>query len=298
MMGSRMQATRIIRRCLLVCALAAPAISPGRQQAPADEPAGPDETSPSQEVEVSEDNYRRYMELKDRPMERAPMPAEAYRSQDGLEKMQQLPESSQKHLRNQLREIILQGEAWQPEESGKMYPFEPSEAALSDSGLKRQEGEAWEQLVGEYHAREAAIHSAAQARQAGRPGSAAQTGQPPARNAGLQGQQQPRPGQQPPAGNGAAMSPPAPGGQQGEQAAGQATGPDGEAGTARDAAPARVVPAAPKSAQPGAIQVVVEKGVTENALRYLTGDCGEGDAKKEDSDCVPRPAEEERESRE
>jgi len=73
----------------------------------ADTPAG-------QEVEVNEDNYRQFMELKDVRQQRNMLPENAYQSKSGMQKLDELPEESQKHLRNQLREIIVQRDQWQP----------------------------------------------------------------------------------------------------------------------------------------------------------------------------------------
>jgi hypothetical protein len=76
--------------------------------------AGEAEPAADQEVEINEDNYRQFMELKDAMRQRTVLPENAYQSQAGLQKLDKLPESSQKHLRNQLREVIVEGEAWQP----------------------------------------------------------------------------------------------------------------------------------------------------------------------------------------
>jgi hypothetical protein len=59
-----------------------------------------------QEVEVNEDNYRQFMELKDTRLQNNAFPETAYKSQAQMQKLDNLPEESQKHLRNQLREII------------------------------------------------------------------------------------------------------------------------------------------------------------------------------------------------
>lgn len=132
-----------------------------------DEPAPPSSTEEvqdekeanpgSQEVEYSEDNYRRFMELKDQNLQKSSLPTNKYQS--GTQKLDELPESSQKHLRNQLREIISQGDAWTPGDEDKQYPYVPSEAAEGNASLKQKEAEAWQELVGEYHEREAQIHA-------------------------------------------------------------------------------------------------------------------------------------------
>lgn len=119
-----------------------------------------DDISVSQETDVSEDNYRRFMELRDASRRQQDQPYAALAPPRGLEKLDQLPESSQKHLRNELRSIIVEGERWTPAESDRPYPFVASPGAESDPELRRQEAEAWDELVANYHAREAEIHAA------------------------------------------------------------------------------------------------------------------------------------------
>ena len=121
--------------------------------------AGEAEPAADQEVEINEDNYRQFMELKDAMRQRTVLPENAYQSQAGLQKLDKLPESSQKHLRNQLREVIVEGEAWQPGDEDREYPFEPSAAAATDPALRKQETDAWGELVDGYHAREADIYA-------------------------------------------------------------------------------------------------------------------------------------------
>jgi len=111
-----------------------------------------------QEVEINEDNYRQFMELKDPRQQKSMLPENSYQSQAGMQKLDKLPEDSQKHLRNQLREIILDGDQWQPGDEDAEYPYVPSVAAATNQGLKNQEAEAWGELVDNYHQREAEIY--------------------------------------------------------------------------------------------------------------------------------------------
>jgi len=136
------------------------------------ESAEPDPDDPSRETDISEDNYRRYMELKDPRLERPAFPATVFKPPSSLEKMAQLPESSQKHLRNQLRGIILQSGPWTPAEEDREYRLIPSPEAQQDATLLRAEAEAWNELVGEYHEREAESLASANG-QRSRQGSAA-----------------------------------------------------------------------------------------------------------------------------
>ena len=126
---------------------------------PAPEPDTEETVPAGQEVEINEDNYRQFMELKDARQQRNILPETAYRSQAGMQKIEKLPEDSQKHLRNQLREIIIKGDQWQPGDEGGDYPYVPSEAAKTDQALQKLEAEAWGELVDNYHKREAEIYA-------------------------------------------------------------------------------------------------------------------------------------------
>ena len=127
---------------------------------PATETGATEPEAPTgQEVEINEDNYRQFMELKDPLQQRTILPENSYQSQAGLQKLDKLPEESQKHLRNQLREIIVQGDQWQPGDEDGDYPYIPSEAASTDEALQKQEAEAWGELVDHYHAREGDIYA-------------------------------------------------------------------------------------------------------------------------------------------
>jgi len=125
---------------------------------PGSEEAAAEKANPgSREVEYNEDNYRRFMELKNENLQKSSMLTNAY--QPGSQKLDELPEASQKHLRNQLREIILEGGVWAPGDENKEYPYVPSEAAQNSPGLAQQEAEAWRELVGKYQQREARIYA-------------------------------------------------------------------------------------------------------------------------------------------
>lgn len=151
----------MIRKTLIAALLLIPALFPVTP-AFSQEPDAEQETSQeanrgSQEVEYNDDNYRRFMELKDQPTESSTLPTNAY--QPGTQKLDELPEASQKHLRNQLREIILEGDEWAPGDENKKFPYVASEAAQKDPDLRQQEAEAWNELVGKYHEREAQIYA-------------------------------------------------------------------------------------------------------------------------------------------
>ncbi len=114
---------------------------------------------PAQEVEINEDNYRQFMELKDPNLQREVIPENVFKPGSGLQKLEKLPEESQKHLRNELREIIVQGDPWQPGDEQGDFPYTPSVAAANNPGLEKQEQEAWGELVDSYNQREAQIHA-------------------------------------------------------------------------------------------------------------------------------------------
>ena len=120
--------------------------------APSTDSADDAQAQPDQEVEVNEDNYRQFMELKDSLQQRTIAPEDSFQSRSGLQKLDQLPEASQKHLRDQLREIISRGERWQPGDENREYPYVPSEAARSSRRLQNQEAGAWGELLDNYHA--------------------------------------------------------------------------------------------------------------------------------------------------
>ncbi len=99
------------------------------------------------------------MELKDQQRQRNIIPETVFKPQGSSQKIEALQEDSQKHLRNQLREIILQSEQWKPGDELQLYPYVPSARAQNSQSLQTQEAEAWDELVSEYHQREAGIYA-------------------------------------------------------------------------------------------------------------------------------------------
>jgi len=274
--GQGMRTRRHLQGFLMLFLLT-PAVLAARQDTPADEPDDAGAANRSQEVEVSEDNYRRFMELKERPYEHAPLPIEAYDPQAELEKMGKLPEESQKHLRNQLREIILQGEAWQPGDENKDYPYVPSADARRDATLQREENEAWVELVGKYHEREAAIYAGTRQASASAMGATGerttrQGAQAAANQASLEGQAGQSGERGTPQGAQAAANQASREGQAGADNAQHAD----EAGSEQAQQHERALRAAlsmPDAAAPPAKSrsAVPERGLTENALEHLAG---------------------------
>ena len=148
-----------------VLAFAPPVFAQESEAAPpatdkTDNAAAEEAISPSsQEVEINEDTYRQFMELKDANRQGDIIPETAFKSGSGLQKLDKLPEESQKHLRNELREIIVDGDPWQPGDENADYPYTPSAAASNDPALQKQEMEAWGELVDGYNQREAQIYA-------------------------------------------------------------------------------------------------------------------------------------------
>lgn len=121
----------------------------------------------SRETDFSEENFRRSMELRDRALQRSPdLTTGSYSTGTGLRALDELPESSQKHLREELREVIVRNGPWTPEAAGEVYPYTPSDGAKENRSLQKRERSAWGELVAEYHEREAAIHANAARSQA------------------------------------------------------------------------------------------------------------------------------------
>jgi hypothetical protein len=263
-------ASLLLAAMLVLLPCSAPAQQAGGSEAetagqPPDDTGEADaENAASRETEISEDNYRRFMELDDQPIERA-MPIMQAPAQPGLENMQRLPESSQKHLREQLREIILGSGAWTPARMNDDYPFVPSEAGKADAGLRQLEATAWQELVAQYHAREAEIL-------AGRQGGAGAT-----QAAGMDGQAGAQQGQNKQAGQQGQQSQ---AGQQGQgseagQQAGSQQNQDSTAQASEQARQQRQSQPGSSATRPGQSQYrPPPEGTEQSALEFLTGQTG------------------------
>ncbi len=134
---------------------------PGREKTAKAKPE--DETADSHAVDASEDNYRRFMELKDDRIKRSDLPLAAYEAPTDPQRLGTLPAASQKHLRNLLREVILENGQWTPEAAKAEHPYVPSEAAVKDPQLRRREASAWDELLEKYNEREAENYARDQA---------------------------------------------------------------------------------------------------------------------------------------
>ena len=199
-----------------------------------------DQDGSSQQVEESDESFRRRMELED-ARHRDPTytdPQNAYRRE--LEKIDQLPQESRENIRDQLVDVIMENPDWAPGDALEEYPYEPTEAAKADSGLMKKEQEAWDEQIEKYHAREAEAFGTYRG-QAGGPGN------PGGQQGGQQGAQE---------GQGQQGGEPGANGQQGQQ--GDQGSNDGSAGTYQP--------------QNGSSEDAEStEGVSESALDFLRG---------------------------
>lgn len=113
----------------------------------------------SDQTEESEDAYRRRMELEG-ARNHDTYTDTSYTSQAPQEEIDKLPEESQKNIRKQITDIIIENDQWEPSDVLDDYPYEPTDAAQKDPILREQEEEAWAEQVDKYHEREAAAFGA------------------------------------------------------------------------------------------------------------------------------------------
>jgi len=241
---------------LLVTGLLLAPLLLAQDEAPVTEPVDEKANKGSQETEYTDDNYRRFMELKDQPTRTSTLPTNSYQS--GTEKLDELPEASQKHLRNQLREIILESDEWAPGDENGEYPFVASEAGEKKPELKQQEAEAWGELVGKYHEREAQIYANAE-----RSNSAAMTDSGQSDSARAQASTDESAGNEGSnTGEGADKGEQKRPGQEGQSAQTQAANSRNEGSDSSSSS---------ASANAGDPNAISTSGVSQSALEYLTG---------------------------
>jgi len=136
----------------------------------------------SEQTEESEEAYRRRMELEG-ARDSETFSNTSFGSQVEQEKIDKLPPASQKNIRDQITDIIIENDQWEPGDVLEDYPYEPTEAAMKDPALREQEEEAWAEQVDKYHEREAAAFGATRPPMPGDPG---QPGGPGSEGAGQQ----------------------------------------------------------------------------------------------------------------
>jgi hypothetical protein len=204
------------------------------------EPAREDSDASSQQTDESEEAYRRRMELEG-ARDRDTYSDQSYASQTVQDNLDKLPEKSHKNIRDQITDIIIENDQWEPGDVLEEYPYEPTEAATKDPVLLEQEEEAWAEQVEKYHEREAAAFGATRPPMPGSGQQQAGTG------SSGEGQQQ---------GDGSGES-----GQEGAQ--------DGESGDSS---------AGGYSPRQGDEDEMNTAGVSESALDFLRGKQGPGQA--------------------
>lgn len=123
-----------------------------------------EEADTSQHVDESEENYRQRMELRDQRYQEQSRVNTTYASQAGEGKLDQLPPASREHIKEQLRDMIIENRQWQPGDELTDYPYEPSAAAQTDPALNKLEREAWAEQLEKYQEREAAAYANASAK--------------------------------------------------------------------------------------------------------------------------------------
>ena len=119
--------------------------------------AEPEPSGGSAEVEESDEQYRRRMELEDARQRNLgyTLPPESYVAQQ--DKLDKLPEASRDNIRDQLVDIIVENGEWEPSDALKEYPYEPTAAALGDPALLEQEQAAWDEQISTAGARQSAL---------------------------------------------------------------------------------------------------------------------------------------------
>ena len=147
-------------RMLFIMLFGATSLCAAPLQAQDTAPEPPTAQDDSQQVEESDEAFRRRMELED-ARDRDPTyvdPQDGYRRE--LEKIDRLPEASRDNIREQLIDIIVENGEWSPEDARREYPYRPSAEAQQDAALATREQEAWDEQIEKYHAREAAAFGA------------------------------------------------------------------------------------------------------------------------------------------
>ena len=209
-----------------------------------DTAAGEDDDGSSEQVEQTDDSYRRQMELEDARSRDRTYVDNTYSPSADLEKIDKLPQESRENIRDQLVDIIMENGDWEPRDALEEYPYTASAAAQSDPELKQQEQEAWDEQVEKYHQREAAAFGAHR-------GPVPGPGNPDGPEGGQEGGQQ---------GDGSQQ-----GGQDGQDGGEEGKGSDGSAGTYQPN----------QSDSNGSEEEVSTRGVSESALEFLRGGQGQ-----------------------
>ena len=230
---------------------------------PAQDPPPADADGSSEQVESSDDAYRRRMELEDarrRDTLYAPATDIPKASQEKIDK---LPEKSRDNIREQLIDVIMENDEWEPFDALREYPYTPTEAAQKEPELLQREQEAWDEQLEKYHQREAEAYAAQR-------GPVPGPGNPTGQEGGAEG---------------------AEAGQQGTADGAEAGGEDAaasEAAAGAGRAASTYQPYSPNRSQ--AEETVSTEGVQESALDFLQGRGGRVTPSTAPPSAVPPPA--------
>jgi len=229
-----------------------------------------DQGSTSERTEASEDAHRRRMELEG-ARDQDTFSNTTYSSQAGQEKIDKLPKESRDNIRDQLTDIIIESGQWEPFDALREYPYEPSEAAQEDPGLRDLELEAWAEQVEKYHQREARAY------EANRPSMPGSDSRQAASPSGQPGQEQGGQGQSQSESEGE-------GEQQGDSQGGEGESQDeGELQSPQGASPSSASSYEPyQSQQNDDVDEISTAGVSESALDFLRAKQGQDSGNAED----------------
>jgi hypothetical protein len=135
----------------------AASLSPALAQDP---PVAEEADTSSQQVEESDEEFRRRMELEDARARDLGYPAPVESPQKAQGKIDKLPEKSRDNIREQLIDVIVENGEWEPFDALREYPYVPTAEAQTDPDLLEKEQEAWDEQIEKYHEREAAAFGA------------------------------------------------------------------------------------------------------------------------------------------
>jgi hypothetical protein len=215
-----------------------------------------DQDSSADQTEAREDAYRRRMELEG-SREQNTFSNTTYTSQAKQEKIDKLPKESRDNIREQLTDVIIENGQWEPFDALREYPYEPSETAQEDPGLRELEEEAWAEQMEKYHQREANAFGASRPSM---PGSDSQQTEGSPDSGGQQGDEQGEQGESEGEGE-----------QQGENQAGEGTsqGEEGQQGSEGSSSSSASSYDPYQAQQSDDADEISTAGVSENALDFL-----------------------------
>ncbi len=241
---------------------------------PDDQDASSDQ---AEQAEAREDAYRKSMELEGSRNQET-FSNTTYTAQTKQEKIDKLPKESRDNIRDQLTDVIIENGQWEPFDGLREYPYEPSETAQEDPGLREREQDAWDEQMEKYHKRESSAYGASRPSM---PGSTSQQAGGSPTSSGQKENEQGEPegeGQQQGADQGGEGEPQGEGEQQGENQNGEGesqneSGQQGSQGSNSNSA-SSYNPYQPQ--QNDDADEISTAGVSESALDFLRAKQGQG----------------------